>query len=105
MTAKRLAPIHPGEILLEEFMEPMNLSQNKLAKALNVAPRTVNEIVNGKRGITGNIAWRLSRFFCMSPGFWMNLQMRYELEMAKDKYEAEFAKIKAYRKESCPVSA
>jgi antitoxin HigA-1 len=105
MTAKRLAPIHPGQILLEEFMEPLNLSRNKLAKALGVTPKTINEIVNRKRGITGNVALRLSRYFGTTPGVWMNLQKRYELETAKDKYEAEIAKIEACQRAVCAVPA
>jgi antitoxin HigA-1 len=86
---KRLSPIHPGEILLEEFMKPLELSQNALARNLGVDPRTVNQIVNGKRGITAIMALRLARYFRMTPGFWMNLQARYDLETAKDAAEAE----------------
>jgi antitoxin HigA-1 len=86
---KRLPPIHPGEILLEEFMKPLELSQNALARHLGVDPRTVNQIVNGKRGITAMMALRLARYFRMTPGFWMNLQTRYVLETAKDASEAE----------------
>jgi antitoxin HigA-1 len=86
---KRLSPIHPGEILLEEFMKPLELSQNALARNLGVDPRTVNQIVNGKRAITAIMALRLARYFRMTPGFWMNLQARYDLETAKDAAEAE----------------
>jgi antitoxin HigA-1 len=100
-----LVPIHPGQILLEEFMEPLNLSQNRLAKALGVTPKTINDIVTRKRGITGNIALRLSRYFGTTPGFWMNLQKRYELETAEDKYEAEIAKIGACPREVCAAPA
>jgi len=81
---RKLSPIHPGEILLEEFMKPLGLSQNALARDLGTDPKTVNEIVNGKRAITANIALRLARYFRMTPGFWMNLQTRYDLETAKD---------------------
>jgi addiction module HigA family antidote len=77
--------IHPGEILLEEFMKPLNLSQNALAKALNVTPRRINEIVNAKRAITADTALRFAKFFGNSAEFWLNLQKTYELECAKDK--------------------
>lgn len=80
-----LSPIHPGEILLEEFLEPMNLSQYRLAKDIGVPPRRINEIVHGKRGISADTALRLSRFFGLSERFWMNLQSRYDLEIEKDK--------------------
>ncbi len=86
---KKLPPIHPGEIFLEEFMKPLGLSQNALARHLGVDPRTVNQIVNGKRSITAIMALRLVRYFRMAPGFWMNLQGRYDLELAKDAAEAE----------------
>ena len=84
MKTNTLPPIHPGEILREEFMRPRGLSQNGLARALNVPPRRVNEIVLEKRGITADTALRLSRFFGNSAQFWMNLQTRYELESARD---------------------
>lgn len=80
-----LPPIHPGEILLEEFLEPMELSQYRLAKEISVPARRINEIVKGKRAITPNTALRLSRYFGMSERFWLNLQMRYDLEMEKDR--------------------
>lgn len=89
---KKLPPIPPGEILLEEFMKPLELSQNALARHLGVDPRTVNQIVNGKRAVTANMALRLARYFRMTPGFWMNLQARYDLETAKDAAEAEIRK-------------
>jgi len=81
----KIEPIHAGEILLEEFMQPFALSQNALAKSLNVTPRRINEIVNKKRAITADTVLRLSKFFGNSAEFWMNLQKSYELEMAKDK--------------------
>jgi len=81
----KIEPIHAGEILLEEFMQPFALSQNALAKSLNVTPRRINEIVNKKRAITSDTALRLSKFFGNSAEFWMNLQNTYELEMARDK--------------------
>jgi addiction module HigA family antidote len=81
----KIEPIHAGEILLEEFMRPFGLSQNKLANSLKVAPRRINEIVNKKRAITADTALRLSKFFGNSAEFWMNLQNRYELDVARDK--------------------
>jgi addiction module HigA family antidote len=87
MKSKRLPPIHPGEILMEEFLEPMGISQYRLAKDISVPPRRINEIVHGKRSITADTALRLGRFFDMSPQFWLNLQSRYDLEMAEDLLE------------------
>ena len=80
-----LPPIHPGEILLEEFLQPMEISQYRLAKDIGVPPRRINEIVHGKRGISADTALRLSRYFGLSERFWMNLQARYDLEVEKDK--------------------
>ena len=82
---RKIDPIHPGEILLEEFLNPMGLSQYRLAKDISVPPRRINEIVLGKRSITTDTALRLSEFFDLSENFWLNLQMRYNLEVAKDK--------------------
>ena len=76
--------IHPGEILMEEFLEPMGISQYRLAKDISVPPRRINEIVHGKRSITADTALRLGRFFDMSPQFWLNLQTRYDLEVTED---------------------
>ena len=81
----KIEPIHAGEILLEEFMIPFGISQNSLAKSLKVTPRRINEIVNKKRAITADTALRLSKFFGNSAEFWMNLQNRYDLEIARDK--------------------
>jgi len=81
---KQLPPIHPGEILLEEFLEPMGISQYRLAKDISVPPRRINEIVHGNRSITADTALRLGRFFGMSPQFWLNLQTRYDLELTED---------------------
>jgi len=81
----KIEPIHAGEILLEEFMIPFGISQNSLAKSLKVTPRRINEIVNRKRAITADTALRLSKFFGNSAEFWMNLQNRYELDVARDK--------------------
>lgn len=80
-----LPPIHPGEILLEEFLEPMEISQYRLAKDIGVSPRRINEIVHGKRAITADTALRLSRYFGLTERFWLNLQTRYDLETEKDK--------------------
>jgi len=82
---KRLEPIHPGEILLEELLRPMGISQYRLAKDISVPPRRINEIVHGKRAITADTALRLSRYFGMTEQFWMNLQTRYDLEVEKDR--------------------
>ena len=84
MNNKQLPSIHPGQILMEEFLEPMGISQYRLAKDISVPPRRINEIVHGKRSITADTALRLGRFFGMSPQFWLNLQTRYDLEVAED---------------------
>jgi len=89
---KKIAPVHAGEVLLEEFMQPLGLSQNALAKALHVTPRRINEIVNGKRSITADTALRLAKFFGNSAEFWMNLQNRYDLETARDLLENKIDK-------------
>jgi addiction module HigA family antidote len=81
---KRLSPVHPGEVLLEEFIKPMNLSQNRLAIDIGVDARRINEIVLGKRAVTADTALRLSRFFGNSPQFWMGLQTQYDLDVAED---------------------
>ena len=87
MNNKKLLPIHPGEILMEEFLEPMKISQYRLAKDISVPPRRINEIVHGKRSITADTALRLGRFFGMSAQFWLNLQNRYDLEVTEDLLE------------------
>jgi antitoxin HigA-1 len=84
MEKKIMGPIHPGEILLEEFLEPMGITQYRLSKDISVVPRRVNEIVHGKRAITADTALRLSRYFGTSERFWMNLQIRYDMELQKD---------------------
>ncbi len=81
----KLKPIHPGEILMEEFLKPLGVSQYKLAKDISVPPRRINEIVHGKRSISADTALRLSRYFRLSERFWLNLQARYDLEQEKDK--------------------
>ncbi len=85
MKKEKLAPIHPGEILMEEFLKPLGISQYRLAKDISVPARRINEIVQGKRSITADTALRLSRYFKLSERFWLNLQARYDLEMQKDK--------------------
>lgn len=84
MARKKLAPVHPGEILLEEFLEPLGISQNKLALSVGVHPRRINEIVLGKRAITADTALRLAKFFGMSAKFWLGLQGDYDLDVAQD---------------------
>ena len=83
MNKREIPPIHPGEVLLEEFLKPMGISQYRLAKDTNVDPRRINEIVHGQRSITADTALRLSRFFGTSERFWLNLQARYDLELQK----------------------
>lgn len=85
MPKKILEPIHPGEILLEEFLKPLSLSQYRLAKGISVPPRRINEIVHGKRAVTADTALRLSGFFGTSDRFWLNLQTRFDLEVEKDR--------------------
>ncbi len=87
MTKQKLQPIHPGEILMEEFLKPMEISQYKVAKDISVPARRINEIVQGKRSITPDTALRLSRYFGLSERFWINLQARYDLETEKDKLD------------------
>jgi len=83
MKAQKLSQIHPGEILLEEFLKPLNISQYRLAKDTGVPPRRINEIVHGKRAVSADTALRLSRYFKLSERFWLNLQARYNLEVEK----------------------
>lgn len=85
--SKKLKPIHPGEILLEEFIKPYKITQYKVAKDINVSPRRINEIVHGGRAITTDTALRLGKYFKVSPEFWLNLQSHYDLEIAKDELE------------------
>lgn len=80
-----MEPVHPGEILSEEFLAPLSLSQYRLAKEISVPPRRINEIVHGQRRITADTALRLARFFGTSERFWLNLQARYDLELEKDR--------------------
>jgi addiction module HigA family antidote len=85
MASRKLSPVHPGEVLIEEFLKPMSLSQNRLALAIGVHPRRINEIVLGKRSVTADTALRLARYFGTSPQFWLGLQMDYDLDVASDR--------------------
>jgi len=85
--AKRMRPMHPGEILLEEFLKPMGITQYRLAKNISVQPTRINQIVKGKTGVSADTALRLGRYFQMSAQFWLNVQAQYELEVARDKLE------------------
>ena len=92
MDSEKLMPIHPGEILLEEFLKPMGISQYRLAKDISVPARRINEIVQGKRAITPDTALRLSKFFGLSERFWINLQARFDLELEKDRLKNRMEK-------------
>ena len=85
MSSHILSPIHPGEVLLEDFLKPMSISQYRLAKDIHVPPRRINEIVHGARAVTADTALRLSRYFGTSERFWLNLQIRYDIEVEKDR--------------------
>jgi len=89
MKTPKKRPIHPGEILMEEFLKPMSISQYRLAKDICVPPRRINEIVHGQRAISADTALRLGKFFGVSPQFWLNLQSRYDLETEKDRIGAK----------------
>ena len=105
MKTKMLTPIHPGEILMEEFLKPLGISQYKVAKDINVPARRINEIVHGKRSITADTALRLSRYFNLSERFWLNLQSRYDLEMEKDKFRGRIeSEVKALELQSANTS-
>lgn len=93
MTAKLLPPVHPGEVLREEFMLPLHLSSNEVARAIGVTAARVNDIVNEKRGITADTALRLGRYFGTTPDVWINLQKRYELETARRELGNTLARI------------
>lgn len=97
MPEQKLKPIHPGEVLLEEFLKPLGLSQNRLALDMGVPPRRINEIVLGKRSISADTALRLGRFFGMSPQFWLGLQMDYDLDVTADALAARLEReVKPY---------
>ena len=84
MTTQKLPPVHPGEILLEEYLKPLGISQNKLGRDLNVPAQRINDIVRGQRAVTVDTALRLARYFHTTPQFWLNLQARYDLEIAQE---------------------
>ncbi len=88
----KLAPVHHGEVLWEEFMKPLGLSQTRLGRDLGVSPRRINEIIHGKRGITADTALRLSRYFGTSAEFWLGLQADYDLDMATDRLAERIAR-------------
>jgi addiction module HigA family antidote len=92
-----MAPIHPGEVLLTEFLEPLGVTQNRLAVTIEVPPRRINEIVHGKRGISADTALRLSRFFGTTDRFWLNLQSRYDLEIQRDRLADALDRIEPLR--------
>ncbi len=92
MNETRIPPVHPGEVLLEDFLKPLGISQYRLAKEMNVYPRKINEIVLGKRSITADTAIRLSRYFGTSAELWMNLQALYDLEKTRDEIEEQVNK-------------
>ena len=92
-----ITPIHPGEVLMEEFLEPLQVSQNRLAVAIGVPPRRINEIVHGKRRITADTALRLARYFGTTDRFWLNLQTRYDLETQKDQLGTALDQIEPLR--------
>ncbi|MCK0111749.1 HigA family addiction module antitoxin [Ornithinimicrobium sp. F0845] len=92
-----IAPVHPGEVLLEEFLGPLQVTQHHLAVSIGVPPRRINEIVHGKRSVTADTALRLSRYFGTSDRFWLNLQTRYDLETRKDAIGADLDQIHPLR--------
>jgi addiction module HigA family antidote len=100
-----LPPVHPGEVLLEEFLKPMDVSQYRLAKDMSVPPRRINEIVLKKRGITADTALRLGRYFGTSEQFWLNLQSEYELDLTRDLLGGRLnTEVVAFRPAASPVS-
>ncbi len=98
MKREKLPPVHPGEILLDEFMEPLSITQYRLAKDIHVTPIRISHIVRGKRSITADTALRLGKYFNMTPQFWLNLQDRYDLETAQDRLTEEIDSIPVFKK-------
>jgi len=92
-----MAPIHPGEVLLEEYLVPLGITQHRLAVAIDVPPRRINEIVHGKRGISADTALRLARYFGTTERFWLNLQGRYDLEVERDRLAERLERIQPLR--------
>jgi addiction module HigA family antidote len=109
MRTKRLAPVHPGEILLHDFLEPLRLSQSALARAIGVTPMRISQIVRGQRAITADTALRLSRYFGTRPGWWLDLQSHHDLQTTADMAEEEIARTVGrcplLPKSSAPVPA
>jgi addiction module HigA family antidote len=95
--SERLAPVHPGQVLQEDFLDGFGITQHRLAVAIGVPPRRINEIVHGKRGITADTALRLGRYFGTSAQFWLNLQTRYDLDLAEDRVADQIAAIAPMR--------
>ena len=96
-TTDKIEPIHPGEVLMEDFIEGFGITQNRLAVSIGVPPRRINEIVHGKRGVTADTALRLARYFGTSAEFWINLQSHYELDRAEDEAGDQIAEITPLR--------
>jgi len=92
MPKKKIPPLHPGEVLFEEFLKPMNMSQNQLGRSLGVSARRINEIIHGKRSVTADTALRLARHFGNSPQFWLGLQMDYDLDLETDRLSGRIEK-------------
>jgi addiction module HigA family antidote len=106
MSEQKLPPIHPGEILLEEFLKPMGISQYRLVKDISVPARRINEIVHGKRAVSPDTALRLSRYFGFSERFWINLQARYNLEIEKDRLQDRLDKeVRVYASTTTAAAA
>lgn len=97
MTDKTMAPIHPGEVLQEEYLSPLGVTQHRLAVAVGVPPRRINEIIHGKRGISADTALRLARYFGTSERFWLNLQSRYDIELERDRLAQQLEEIEPLR--------
>ncbi|MBN1880034.1 HigA family addiction module antidote protein [bacterium] len=98
MPSVKMKPVHPGEILMEEFLKPLGLSQYRVAKDIHVPARRINEIIHGKRAVTADTALRLSRYFGLSERFWLNLQSRYDIEIEKDKQKGRLTtEVKIYK--------
>ena len=93
----KLAPFHPGEVLMEDFIEGFGITQNKLAVAIGVPPRRINEIVHGKRAVTADTALRLGKYFGVSAQFWLNLQTQYDLDVAEDRLSMQIDAITPLR--------
>jgi antitoxin HigA-1 len=104
MPVKKLAPIHPGDVLREEFLAPLNITQYRLARSIDVPARRINEIVQEKRAISADTALRLARFFGTSPGYWLNLQAHYDLETHRTRLGPRLAQLVSYSKKQTHTS-